>query len=142
METNVRQDHAASIVRDLVSKAKDESRSEEQRKKIADIAGKYAFALYFDISETAGKPIVSAEMESRRGVPDDPGYFEDLDAIGEFLNCLGALANRGRRRRPESTGAGIAPLTSRSANPPAHGLHLLIQSANRCTSQISERESE
>jgi hypothetical protein len=91
LETNVRQEQAASIVRDLVSKAKDESRSDDQRRKIADIAGKYAFALYFDLNESTGKPIVSAEMESRRGVPDDPGYFDDLDAIGELLNCLGTL---------------------------------------------------
>jgi hypothetical protein len=91
LETNIRQTQAASIVRDLVSKAKDESRSGEQRQKIGDIAAKYAFALYFDLSETAGKSIVSAEMESRRGVPDDPGYFDSLDAISEFLNCVGAL---------------------------------------------------
>ncbi|HVU85844.1 MAG TPA: hypothetical protein VHD36_00885 [Pirellulales bacterium] len=91
METNVRQHQAASIVRDLLSKARDESRSDEQRKKIADIAAKYAFALYFDMAETAGKPPVSADMESRRGVPDDPGYFDSLDAICELLSCVGTL---------------------------------------------------
>ncbi len=95
METNIRQDQAASIVRDLVTKARDLSRSDDQRKTIANIAAKYAFALYFDLSETRGKPIVSAEMESRRGVPDDPDYFDDLDAISELLNCLGILGTPG-----------------------------------------------
>ncbi|MES1213271.1 MAG: hypothetical protein ABUL64_01675 [Singulisphaera sp.] len=91
METDVRQTQAATILRDLVSKAKDQSRTEEARSKIADIAAKYAFALYFDISETLGKPIISPAMEARRGVPDDPGYFDSVEAISEFLSALGSL---------------------------------------------------
>ena len=91
METDVRQSQAASIIRDLYSKAQEQSRATEQRDKIAAIAAKYAWALYNDIVETTGKPPVSPAMEARIGVPDDPVYFDDLDAIKEFLDFLGSL---------------------------------------------------
>jgi hypothetical protein len=91
VETTIRQDAAAKIVRDLVVMAKDASRPEDKRDKIRDIAAKYAYALYFDLAESTSKPVVSPEMESRQGVPSDPEYFENLDAIVEFLNCLGGL---------------------------------------------------
>ncbi len=91
METNVRQDAAAKIVRDLVTLAKDQSRPQDKRDKIRDIAAKYAYALYFDLAESTGKPVVSPEMEGRQGVPSDPEYFDSVEAIVEFLNCLGGL---------------------------------------------------
>ena len=91
METSIRQAHAGAIVRDLVSKAQETSRPNEQRGKIMAIAAKYAWALYLDLEISTGAPPVSAAMEARIGVPSDPGYFESLDAIKEFLGAIDGL---------------------------------------------------
>jgi hypothetical protein len=91
METNVRQGHAAQILRDLVSKAHETARPSSDRSAITSIAGPYAWALYHDIEVSTGKPPVNAEMEMRRATPDDPEYFDDLSAIDEFLETIGAI---------------------------------------------------
>ena len=91
MEASVRQSHVAKIIRDLCG----ESRAQQgQPDIVADkvaIAGEYAWALYNDLDTTSNKPIVSPEMEKRRGTPSDSGYFDSLDSIEEFISCLGAL---------------------------------------------------
>ena len=91
METQIRQTQAAAIVRDLVAKAQESSRPNEQRETIVAIAAKYAWALYFDLEISSGVPPVNAAMETRRGVPSDPGYFDNLDAIKEFLGAIDGL---------------------------------------------------
>jgi hypothetical protein len=95
MEAGVRQSHVAKIIRDLCGEARAE---QVQPDIVADkvlIAGEYAWALYRDLETTTKKPIVSPEMESRRGTPSDPGYFDGLDSIEEFINCLGKLGTAG-----------------------------------------------
>jgi hypothetical protein len=91
METGVRQGHAAKIIRDLVSKANEQQRPPDARAKIGWIAGQYACALYQDILASTGKPPVTPEMEKHRGTPGDAGYFNELEAVKEFLGALGSL---------------------------------------------------
>jgi hypothetical protein len=91
METGVRQGHAAKIIRDLLSKANEQQRPPDDRVKIGRIAGQYSWALYQDLLESTGKPSVSAEMEKRRGTPSEAAYFNELDAIKDFLGALGSL---------------------------------------------------
>jgi len=91
MDTTVRQANAAKLLRDLVSKAHETVRPAADRSAITSIAGPYAWALYHDIEVSTGKSPVSPEMEMRRGTPDDPGYFDDLSAIDEFLEVIGSL---------------------------------------------------
>jgi hypothetical protein len=91
METSVRQGQIANVLRDLVSEANDEQRPAAARATISSIASQYACALYHDIVESTGKPPVSAQMEQRRGVPSDPGYFDDIAAIKELLDVLAPL---------------------------------------------------
>ena len=91
METSERQANAAQLLRDLVSKAHEMARPTTDRAAITSIAGPYAWALYHDIETSTGRAPVSVEMERRRGTPDDPGYFDDLAAIDEFLESIGVL---------------------------------------------------
>jgi hypothetical protein len=91
METQIRQTQCAAIVRDLATKAQEPSRPAEQRDKIVTIASKYAWVLYCDLELSTGKPPVSEAMERRIGVPSDPGYFESIDAIKEFLSVIDGL---------------------------------------------------
>jgi hypothetical protein len=91
METIVRQGHVAEVLRDLVSKVHEATRTDGERTAMAFIAGPYAWALYNDIEASTGKSPISPEMEKRRGVPSDLGYFDDLGAIEEFLEAIGAL---------------------------------------------------
>ena len=90
MDSLTRQGMATQIVRNVVNEARDEKRPPVERETLASIAGQYAWALYHDIEASTGKSPVSPAMEARRGVPSDPGYFEELDAIDEFLDVLGA----------------------------------------------------
>jgi hypothetical protein len=91
METSVRQGQIANVLRDLVSEVNDEQRPAAARATISSIASQYAWALYHDIVESTGRPPVSPEMEQRRGVPSDPGYFDEVAAIKEFLDVLAPL---------------------------------------------------
>jgi hypothetical protein len=91
METGIRQGHAAKIIRDLVSKANEQQRPQDARTKIGWIAGQYSWALYQDMLASSGKPPVTPEMQKRRGTPSDASYFNELNAVKEFLGGLGPL---------------------------------------------------
>ena len=91
MEASVRQSHVAKIIRDLCGEARAQQGQPDIVTDKVSIAGEYAWALYRDLETTTKKPIVSPEMEARRGTPSDPGYFDGLDSIEEFIKCLGKL---------------------------------------------------
>jgi hypothetical protein len=91
METIVRHGHVAEVLRDLVCQAHDANRPHLEQSAIASIARQYAWALYHDIELSTGKAPISPEMERRRTVPSDPGYFDELGAIEEFVAAIGTL---------------------------------------------------
>jgi hypothetical protein len=88
MESTVRHASVAKILRELCAEASAVEREPDKLKPIMSIARQYAYALYHDIEASTGEPPVSEEMERRRGVPDDPEYFDSIDSIQEFLRVL------------------------------------------------------
>ena len=91
MESVVRQGHVAKIIRELCGEARAAQGKPNAAADLVSIAGCYAWALYNDLDSSTHKPIVSQAMEERRGVPTDPGYFDSLEPIEEFLDVLGDL---------------------------------------------------
>src|ERR1700688_121755 len=88
MESVVRQGHVAKIIRDLCGEAHAAQGQPNLVANIVSLAGRYSSALYHDLETSTRKPVVSSEMESRRGVPSDPAYFEEIGPIEEFVESL------------------------------------------------------
>ena len=88
MEAVVRHASIANVLRDLCSEARAAARAPDKLRPILSIARQYAYALYHDIEVSTGKTPVSPKVEQRSGVPDDPEYFDSIDAIQEFMHTL------------------------------------------------------
>jgi hypothetical protein len=92
MDTVRRQATMARIIRDMVREARGANERSSKQLQIVQLASGYAFALYMDRRESRRPAEFSDRLQKRLGpAPEDPTYFQDLDALDEFVHQLGSL---------------------------------------------------